>query len=104
MAIQEAHQRLMAGEDFAQVAAECSPGSGRGAERFYLQDGWDLAEIVSSFQEGEITPVIEVPKGYLIYKVVKFHPPEERIYGELPWWIKRVAFQERFAHLVREWK
>jgi uncharacterized lipoprotein YddW (UPF0748 family) len=100
-AIQEAHQRLMAGEDFAQVAAKYARGSGS-PERFYFQDGWDLAEIVSFFQEGEITPVIEVPNGYLIYKIVKLHPPEERVYGELPWWIKRVAFQERLARMVRE--
>jgi uncharacterized lipoprotein YddW (UPF0748 family) len=102
-AIQEAHQRLMAGEDFAQVAAEYAQGSGS-PERFYFQDGWDLAEIVSFFQEGEITPVIEVPNGYLIYKIVKLHPPEERVYGELPWWLKRVAFQERLARMLTEWK
>jgi uncharacterized lipoprotein YddW (UPF0748 family) len=100
-AVQEAHQRLMAGEDFAQVAAEFSGGA---SERFYVQDGWDLAEIISTFQEGEITPVIEVPKGYRIYKIIKFHPPEQRVYGELPWWLKRVAFQERFARMVKEWE
>ena len=100
-AMQEAHQRLMAGEDFAQVAAEYSGGA---PERFYFQDGWDLVEIVSAFQEGEITPVIEVPKGYRICKIIKFHPPEERVYGELPWWLKRVAFQERLARMVREWQ
>jgi uncharacterized lipoprotein YddW (UPF0748 family) len=100
-AVQEAYQRLMAGEDFAKVAAEYSGGA---PERFYLQDGWDLAEVVSTFHEGEITPVIEVPKGYFIYKIVKFHPPEQRVYGELPWWLKRVAFQEQFARMVREWK
>ena len=55
-----------------------------------------------AFEEGEITPVIEVPKGYLIYKIVKFHSPEQRLYGELPWWLKRVAFQERLARMVRE--
>ena len=105
MTIQEAHQRLMAGEDWAQVAADYSRGSRRGSpERFYLQDGWDLADIVSFFQEGEITPVIEVSKGYLIYKIIKFHPPEQRVYGELPWWLKRVAFQERFARMAREWE
>ena len=105
MTIQEAHQRLMADEDWIQVATEYSRGSGGGSpERFYLQDGWDLADIVSFFHEGEITPVIEVPKGYLIYKIVKFHPPEQRVYGELPWWLKRVAFQERFARLAREWE
>jgi uncharacterized lipoprotein YddW (UPF0748 family) len=102
-AVQEAHQQLMEGEDFAQVAAEFSGGSGS-TERFYLQDGWDLAEIISTFQEGEITPVIEVPKGYRIYKIIKFHPPEQRVYGELPWWLKRVAFQERFARMVKEWE
>jgi hypothetical protein len=100
-AIQEAHQRLMAGEDFAQVAAEFSGGA---PERFYIQDGWDFAEIVSFFQEGEITPVIEMPKGYRIYKIIQFHPPEQRVYGDLPWWLKRVAFQERFARLVEEWE
>jgi uncharacterized lipoprotein YddW (UPF0748 family) len=102
-AIQEAHQRLMAGKDFAQVAEEYAQGSGS-PERFYFQDGWDLAEIVSFFQEGEITPVIEVPNGYLICKIVKLHPPEERVYGELPWWLKRVAFQERLARMVTEWE
>jgi plasmid stabilization system protein ParE len=100
-AVQEAHRRLMAGEDFVQVAEEFSGGA---LERFYLQDGWDLAEIISAFHEGEITPVIEVPKGYRIYKIVKFHPPEQRVYGELPWWLKRVAFQERFARMVKEWE
>jgi uncharacterized lipoprotein YddW (UPF0748 family) len=100
-AVQKAYQRLMAGEDFTQVASEFSGGSGS-TERFYIQDGWDLADIVSAFQEGEITPVIEVAKGYRIYKIVRFHPPEQRIYGELPWWLKRLAFQERFAHMVRE--
>jgi len=99
LAMQEAHQRLERGEDFGQVAAEYSQRSGA-PERFYLQDGWDLAEIVSSLQEGEITPLIEVPNGYVIYKAIRFHPPAERTYGELPWWLKRVAFQERFARMV----
>lgn len=97
--IQEAHQRLEKGEDFGQVAAEYSQRSGA-PERFYLQDGWDLAEIVSSLQEGEVTPVIEVPNGYVIVKAIRFHPPEQRTYGKLPWWLKRVAFQERFARMV----
>lgn len=48
--------------------------------------------------------MIEVPNGYIIYKVLEFHPPERRVYGELPMWLKRVAFQERLAHLVTEQK
>jgi uncharacterized lipoprotein YddW (UPF0748 family) len=101
IAIQEAYQRLQMGDAFAEVAATYSQRSGA-PERFYLQDGWNMAEIVSSLQEGETTPVIEVPQGYLIYKVIKFHPPEQRVYGELPLWLKRVAFQERFARMVKE--
>ncbi|UCC66339.1 MAG: family 10 glycosylhydrolase [Deltaproteobacteria bacterium] len=104
MAIHEAYQRVMDGEDFAQVAMKCSQGTTAGLggvrDRIYLQDGWDLAEIVSSFQAGEITPVIQVPNGYLIYKILAFHPPEKRNYGDLPWWLKRVVFQERLAQLV----
>jgi uncharacterized lipoprotein YddW (UPF0748 family) len=103
MIIQEAYQRLKMGEDFTKVAAECSQRSGS-AEKFYLQDGWNLTEIVASLREGEITPVIEVPNGYAIYKVKKFHPPAQRIYGELPWWLKRVAFQEQFARMVEQRK
>jgi len=104
MAIQEAYRRLMEGEDFSRVARELSQGTTAGLggvlDRIYLQDGWDLAEIISSFQEGEITPVIEVPNGYLIYKVLRRHPPERRTYGELPWGLKRVVFQERFAQML----
>jgi uncharacterized lipoprotein YddW (UPF0748 family) len=98
-AIQEAYQQLIMGETFAQVAARYSQRSAA-PERVFLQDGWELAEIVSTLREGEITPVIEVPNGYLIYKVIRFHPPERRVYGDLPLWLKRVAFQERFARMV----
>jgi len=104
IAIQEAHQRLKMGEAFVQVAMKYSQRPAGIPERFYLQDGWDPAGIVSSLREGEITPVIEVPSGYLIYKVVKFHPPEKRVYGELPLWLKRVAFQERIARMTEERK
>ncbi|OGP81401.1 MAG: hypothetical protein A2Z08_02980 [Deltaproteobacteria bacterium RBG_16_54_11] len=100
-AMQEAYQRLKRGDAFDQVAAKYSQRSAA-PEKFYLQDGWDHADIVSSLQEGEITPVIEGPNGYLIYKVIEFHPPERRVFGDLPLWLKRVAFQERLARLVKE--
>jgi uncharacterized lipoprotein YddW (UPF0748 family) len=100
LAIQEAYQRLEKGDNFFQVAIKYSQRSAA-PEKIYLQDGWDLIEIISSVPEGGITPVIEVPNGYVIYKVIKFYPPEQRVYGELPWWLKRVAFQERFARLVK---
>jgi uncharacterized lipoprotein YddW (UPF0748 family) len=102
-AMQEAYERLKRGEAFTQVAARYSQRSSA-PDKFYLQDGWDQAPIISSTPEGEITPVIAVPNGYIIYKVLKFHPPERRVYGELPLWLKRVAFQERLAHLVKEQK
>jgi uncharacterized lipoprotein YddW (UPF0748 family) len=99
--MQEAYERLRRGEDFVHVAARYSQRSAA-PDRIYIQDGWDQAHIVVSTPEGGITQVIEVPNGYIIYKVLEFHPPEHRVYGELPWWLKRVAFQERLAHLVKE--
>jgi hypothetical protein len=100
-AMQEAYERLKRGEAFTQVAARYSQRSSA-PDKFYLQDGWDQAPLISSTPVGGITPVIEVPHGYIIYKVLEFHPPERRVYGELPLWLKRVAFQERLAHLVKE--
>ena len=104
MTIQEAYRRVSDGEDFAEVARQLSQGvtAGLGGvqDRVYLQDGWDLDKVVFSLQEGDITPVIEIPNGYIIYKVVKCHPPETRPYGDLPWALKRVVFQKRFAALV----
>jgi len=102
-AMQEAYERLKRGEAFTQVAAQYSQRSSA-PDKVYLQDGWDQAPIISSTPVGGITPVIEVPHGYIIYKVLEFHPPERRVYGELPMWLKRVAFQERLAHLVKEQK
>jgi hypothetical protein len=102
-AMQEAYERLKRGEAFAQVAARYSQRS-PAPDKFYLQEGWDQAPIISSTPEGGITPVIAVPSGYIIYKVLKFHQPERRVYGELPLWLKRVAFQERLAHLMKEQK
>jgi uncharacterized lipoprotein YddW (UPF0748 family) len=100
-AMQEAYEHLKSGEGFTQVAARYSQRSAA-PDKIYIQDGWDQAPIVSATPEGGITPVIEVPNGYIIYKVLEFHPPERRVYGELPWWLKRVAFQERLARLVKE--
>jgi uncharacterized lipoprotein YddW (UPF0748 family) len=100
-AMQEAYECLKRGEAFAQVAARYSQRSSA-PDTFYIQDGWDQAPIISSMPEGGVTPVIAVPNGYIIYKVLKFHPPERRVYGELPLWLKRVAFQERLARLIKE--
>ncbi len=102
-AMQEAYERLKRGEDFLHVAAKYSQRSSA-PDKFYLQDGWDQASLISSTPVGGITPVIAVPNGYIIYKVLEFHPPERRVYGELPLWLKRVVFQERLAHLVKEQK
>jgi len=102
-AMQEAYERLKRGEAFTQVAARYSQRSSA-PDKIYLQDGWDQAPLISSTPVGGITPVIEVPSGYIIYKVLEFHPPERRVYGELPLWLKRVVFQERLAHLVKEQK
>jgi hypothetical protein len=69
-----------------------------------LQDGWDHTAIISALKEGNFTSVLEVPSGYAIYKIIKFHPAEQRVYGKLPLWLKRVAFQERFARLIEQRK
>lgn len=101
--MQQAYEELKGGKGFREVAMRYSQ-KGVYPERYYLQDGWDMAAIISQLKEGEITPVVERPNGYVIYKLIRSYPPEERVYGALPWWLKRVAFQERLARLVEGWQ
>jgi uncharacterized lipoprotein YddW (UPF0748 family) len=106
MTIQEAYERLVMGDEFGAVAREYSQGVtaalGGTQERLFLQEGWDTVNVIRTLREGQFTPVIEVPNGYIIYRVVEFLPAECRSYGGLGWALRRVAFQERFARAVAQ--
>jgi parvulin-like peptidyl-prolyl isomerase len=102
--MQEAYERLRKGDDFVRVAKQYAQRGGATTDNIFLQDGWDHTALISALKEGEFTPVLEVPSGYAIYKIIKFHPAEQLIYGKLPMWLKRVAFQERLASLIEQKK
>ncbi|OGP95125.1 MAG: hypothetical protein A2Z19_03955 [Deltaproteobacteria bacterium RBG_16_54_18] len=100
LTLQEAYARLRKGDDFVRVAKQYAQWGGATTDKVFLQDGWNHTAIISALKEGNFTPVLEVPSGYAIYKIIKFHPAEQRVYGKLPVWLKRVAFQERLARLI----
>jgi uncharacterized lipoprotein YddW (UPF0748 family) len=104
LAMQEAYDQLRKGTDFVRVAKQYAQWGGATTDKVYLQDGWDHTAIISHLKEGEFTSVLEVPSGYAIYRIVKFYPAEQRVFGELPLWLKRVAFQEQLARLIEKKK
>jgi len=101
-AIMLAYERLKAGEKMGKVAKEV--GGYVVTNHLFLGEGWDFFPYLISLQEGDLTQVLQLPHGYIIYRVMRRYPPEERRYGELPWSLKRVVFQQRFADLLRDWK
>lgn len=70
-----AHNKLLEGVDFSQVAAEFSeaPDAMEGGIldwRPIAQMGANFAELLSPLQKGEITPVVQSPTGYHIFKLL----------------------------------
>ncbi len=73
--IEEAMSKLQAGEDFAQIAAEYSDADDamRGGVldwRPVAQMGPRFAELLSTMQPGELTPIIQSPAGFHILKLL----------------------------------
>ncbi len=100
-AIMLAYERLRAGVRMGRVAKEV--GGYVVTNHLFLGEGWDFFPYLVSLQEGDLTQALQLPHGYVVYQVMKRYPPEERRYGELPWSLKRVVFQQRFADLLRSW-
>ncbi len=80
----EAHKRVLAGEDFAKVAQEVSADTSkaRGGDVGWVRKGVLLPELeapVWALKAGEVSPVLKTKYGYHIFKV-----DEHRMPGPLP--------------------
>jgi len=76
----EAHGKVAAGEDFAAVARQYSrdPSAQRGGDIGFVPRGvlFPASEQVAfALKNGEISPVLETPRGYTVFKVLE-HKPE----------------------------
>ena len=95
--LKEARKRIEQGEDFLRLAKQM--GGLRTGQLFLLR-GADLAVVLWGLKDGQLSPVLELPDGYALFRVTDHHPPERRPFGELPWSLKRVVFLERLSSLV----
>jgi hypothetical protein len=100
----EARERLLAGEDFAKVAAAVSQGAtkelgGRLAPRF-LDPLAELDQQLARLQPHEISPVFEVDNGFWCFRLEKRTPGTPRTFQEIPWAAKRILLRQTLNRLM----
>lgn len=84
---QAAHQRVVAGEDFALVAGEVSEGreaSQGGDMGFFAQDSMmpALANVAFALDIGEVSDIIETQFGFHFLKLVERRPASQMSFAE----------------------
>jgi parvulin-like peptidyl-prolyl isomerase len=104
---EELHARLAAGADFAQLALEQSiaPEAAEGGwlppfARGELPDAFDSA---FELAPGSISPVVESPYGFHIFRVEARHPPREPDFAEARERILVDLERDRLEELRRDW-
>jgi len=106
-------ERLKAGEDFAKVAREVSlsPDSASGGDLGYFARGempLEFEEVVFSMKPGQMSPVVETPYGFHVFKledrrrsvVPKFEEAKEEVVQEL----KSRRFESAYVGWMAELK
>ncbi|MFH1360131.1 MAG: peptidyl-prolyl cis-trans isomerase [Candidatus Omnitrophota bacterium] len=99
---EEAHARLLAGEDFAQVAKEFSeiPNIGVVARGQMLQN---IEDIIYKLKPGDISPVIQTDSALLIVKVVRKFPQEVAPLEDVREKIYQAIFQDKYHQRLMAW-
>lgn len=104
--MEEALQKLRAGEDFAALARAYSQGRNAGdggaAGTVYYQPGNRISDAIFSLREKEYSGVIEGDSAYYIYRVNSLRPSYQAEYQLLPWEHKRRLFQERLGKSLED--
>jgi hypothetical protein len=101
----EARERLLAGEDFAGVAAEMSQGGtkelgGRLGPRF-LDQLDEIDQQLSRLQPHEISPVFEVDNGFWCFRLDSRTPGTAMPFRAMPWAAKRILLRQSLHQLLK---
>jgi len=102
----EARDRLLAGEDFAAVAAAMSQGAtrelgGRLGNRF-LDPLDPLDQQLARLTPHEISPVFEVDNGFWCYRLEKKSAGKPMPFGEMPWQARRIVLRQILHQLMAD--
>ncbi|MDA8165052.1 MAG: hypothetical protein M0017_08480, partial [Desulfobacteraceae bacterium] len=98
-------ERLLAGDNFATVAAELSQGGSRKMggvlpRRWLAADPAD--RLLATLAPGGISPIIEVEDGFWCYQVTAKGEPATMAFADLPWPARRILFRERLVRALGE--
>jgi len=102
----EARDRLLAGEDFATVAAAMSQGAtkelgGRLGSRFL--DPLDLLDQqLAGMTPHEISPIFEVDNGFWCYRIEKKTAGNPMSFSDMPWAARRILLRQALYQLMAD--
>ena len=103
---ERARRRILAGEDFAKVAAELSQGGtrscGGGLGKRYLRKGNPEDDAVLPLAAGQVSPVVEVSNGYWVLRVDAKGPSEKVKLEKADWAALRPAFRDGLRRALAE--
>ncbi|MCW8985925.1 MAG: peptidylprolyl isomerase [Thermoanaerobaculales bacterium] len=102
-----AHQRVVAGEDFATVAREVSEGneaSNGGDMGFFAQDSMmpALTNVAFALEIGEISDIIETQFGFHILKLEEKRAASKMLYEEAKIPVRQLLIEERTGEKLAE--
>lgn len=113
--IEEARQRVLAGEDFGKVAREISEdnNASEGGLTDWIRPGEmirPIDEVLFKLEEGQISEVIETPVGYHFFQIVARDPGRQKpleeardeIYAKLYYQKSQARFREWMEELKRK--
>jgi len=100
----EARNRLLAGEDFAKVAARESQDAtkeleGRLGSRF-LDSLKPIDQQLARLMPHEISPVFEVDNGFWCYRLEKKSAGKPTTFSDMPWEAKRILLRQTLRQLM----
>jgi len=105
-AMRQAREKLLAGEDFSEVAKEYSQSGlakyGGDAGFVILNPNSQLSRALFELGEGQISEIIETRWGLFILKAEEIRPEMMQAYGELTPKMQRVVFHQRMQKRLDE--
>ena len=106
--IEEIRDRLIKGEDFAELARKFSqdPSASQGGNlgTFVFEEiEPSLREVISTLKPGEFSPVLQSPKGWQIVKLIDLKGAKEISFDEARERIQEQLFQEEVDKRFTQW-
>lgn len=105
---EEIRQRILGGEDFAELAQQYSddPSRNKGGDLGFLQRGMmvpEFEEVVFKLKEGEISQVVRTEFGFHIIQALELKQPEVMPLEEVKDQIRSKLYQQALEQEMEQW-